>query len=82
MTMGQVLPVPFRPEGTEVEMKCCEFCGRLFIRTKYPLINVCGTMTDDKRAARACRPCTAHPPSEEEEVVIHRSYRLSPGVKI
>jgi hypothetical protein len=69
--------------GIEVELKCCEYCGRLFIRDKFPLYKTKhGTMTDDPRAQRVCGPCTVSPPTAEEEVVIHRSYRLSPGVKI
>lgn len=69
--------------GTPVELKTCESCGRLFVRSKNP-----GQRWDEeaktfvaKPMQRDCQACIDKPMTEEGEVHIHRSYRLI-GVKI
>lgn len=73
------------PHGTPVELKTCERCGRLFVRTLDP-----GQRWDDvakkwvnKPKQCDCNVCIDKPISEDEDQYqVHRSYRLMGGVKI
>jgi hypothetical protein len=71
------MPVDAMEIGTATEVKTCETCGRLFVREVHPqkFVASLGRSIEIPRMS-SCRDCVLHPPSEDEQVVVHRSYRV------
>jgi hypothetical protein len=62
---------------TATEVKTCETCGRLFVREVHPrkFVQELNRWLEIPRSS-SCRGCELNPPKEDEQVVIHRSYRV------
>lgn len=71
------------PQGIPVELKTCEYCGRLFCRPTDPgkRWDLATKMWVAKTKDKICVSCAHQPPVEDENVYVQRSFRLL-GVKI